>query len=221
MRGNFWPCIGVTLLAYFLIFASSLVPCVGLVVLCFVAGPMFGGLFLYFLKQFRGQPAAVGDAFSGFNRPHFGQLALAGTVQIIAAVLVLTVLIIPAVAMNPSQLEKMAMAPTPIVSWWFMIATLPVMYLTICWILSYGFIIDKRVRFWDAMELSRKLVNMNLLGWSPFILLNAGMMAVNSFLSTPAHIALGLAVFLIMPVLMSLLTIVYEDIVSARPQANA
>ena len=79
VKANFWPCLGTTLLAYFLILVGCLVPCLGIIVLCFVAGPMFGGLFLYFLKQLRGQHANSGEAFHGFDREHFGQLALAGT----------------------------------------------------------------------------------------------------------------------------------------------
>ena len=94
------------------------------------------------------------------------------------------------------------------------------MYLTISWILSYGFIIDKRVRFWDAMELSRKLVNMNLLGWLPLILLNSALMAANSFANIPAKIAISIGVLFIMPVLVSFLTVVYEEILSARAVAN-
>jgi GYF domain 2 len=40
-----------------------------------MTGPMVGGLYNFYLKLIRGQPADIGDAFAGFGAP-FGQLAL-------------------------------------------------------------------------------------------------------------------------------------------------
>jgi hypothetical protein len=214
VKANLWPCIGTTWLAYFVMIVSQQIPCLGILAPFFVTGPMFGGLFLYFIKQLRGQPAVIGDAFTGFNKPHFGQLALAGTVQTLAAGLVAAVLIGPGLALNWSKLQSPGNElPIGFIIWCFF-AILPAIYLTVCWILSYAFIIDKRLRFWDAMELSRKLVNMNLGGWVVF-------MIANFLLAMAGVLALCVGVIFVLPVLICVLMVIYEDIVSPQPLANA
>jgi len=94
-----------------------------------VHGVIFGGLYLIFLKRMRGQPAAVGDVFSGFSSA-FVQLLLVGLVSFILSYIGFACCLI-----------------------------LPGLYLMVAWIFSVPLVADKRLEFWSAMELSRKVVN--------------------------------------------------------------
>jgi hypothetical protein len=91
-------------------------------------GVLFGGLFLVFLKKIRGEPAALSDVFAGFNLAP-GQLILAGLITSLAA-------------------------------WvgFYCCCVLPGLYLMVAWVFSLPLVIDKRLEFWSAMELSRKTV---------------------------------------------------------------
>jgi hypothetical protein len=92
-------------------------------------GVFYGGLYLVFLKRIRGETASVGDAFAGFNIG-FGQLLLAGFLtSMLSAIGVFCCLILPGI------------------------------YLFVAWTFSVPLVADKRLEFWSAMELSRKVIN--------------------------------------------------------------
>jgi hypothetical protein len=93
------------------------------------AGVLCGGLYLVFLKRIRGQAAAVQDVFSGFSIA-FGQLVLAGLVSYV--------------------LQVIGFACCCVI---------PGIYLMVAWVFSVPLVADKRLEFWSAMELSRKVVN--------------------------------------------------------------
>lgn len=90
-------------------------------------GVFFGGLYLVFLRKIRGQQAVVGDAFAGFN-VGFGQLLLVGFL-------------------------------TSLLSWIGLCCCLiaPGIYLCVAWTFSVPLVADRRMEFWSAMELSRKI----------------------------------------------------------------
>lgn len=215
VTSDFWPILGVTLLAYLIMGVSQQIPCVGILAPCLVTGPIFGGLYFYYLKHIRGQPAVIGDAFCGFNKPHFGQLALAGTVQFLGVLVVMAVLIGPAVALNWSSLQafssphppgKVPEVPVGFVIWCF-VASLPVIWLTVSWLFGYVLIVDKRLQFWPAMELSRKVINMNFWGWILLFL-------VNFLLSIAGVLCLCVGLLVVLPVTFCGMMVAYEDIFS-------
>lgn len=212
LRLNLWPCIGTTLLAILTMGIAQQIPCIGILASFLVTGPIYGGLFLYFLKQLRGQQATVNDAFSGFNKPHFGQLALAGTVKTLIMGAIMLVFLIPAFALNFKSMESGSGDP-PIAFFLALgVGMIPLAYLGIAWILSYPLIIDQRMQFWPAMELSRKVVNMNFGGW--FLL-----MVVNCLLGIAGTLALCVGLFFVMPLTIAAIMVLYEQIItgSAEP----
>jgi predicted Ser/Thr protein kinase len=85
--GNFWPLAGASFIILALLGFASMIggvagpgngrgaPVVALLAL----GPLMGGLFSFYLKKIRGQPATIETAFSGFG-PRFPQLLLGGLV---------------------------------------------------------------------------------------------------------------------------------------------
>ena len=92
-------------------------------------GVLYGGLYLVFLDRIRGKPAAVGDVFTGFNVA-FAQLALVGLVS--------------------GFLTGLGTACCLII---------PGLYLFVAWTFSVPLVADRRMEFWSAMELSRKVTN--------------------------------------------------------------
>ena len=86
VRGDFWPTVGVTGLILLLLYVGGFL----------FAGPLLGGLCLYFLKKIRGEPSSVETAFSGF-RIAFMPLFLAGLVGVVATSVGLVCLILPGV----------------------------------------------------------------------------------------------------------------------------
>jgi hypothetical protein len=90
-------------------------------------GVFYGGLCLVYLKRIRGQAASVGDVFSGFSIA-FVHLLLAGLLSgLLTAIGALCCLILPGI------------------------------YLWVAWSFSVPLVIDKRLEFWTAMELSRRI----------------------------------------------------------------
>ena len=214
VTANFFPCVGVTLLVYLIMGVSQNIPCLGLLAPFLLTGPLIGGIYFYFLKQLRGQPAVVGDAFNGFNKPHYGRLALTGTMTTLIILAAAAVLIGPGVALNWTALQdKSGEPPTAFIVWCF-VAVLPLMYLGFCWLLSYALVIDKGLEFWPAMELSRQVVNMNLGGWLLCLL-------VNALLSLAGMMVLCVGLLVVMPVSVCSLMVIYEDIFSSRPGPTA
>jgi uncharacterized membrane protein len=83
---------------------------------------------LIFLNRIRGRPVSIGDVFAGFSLG-FVQLMLVG---------LLTKLL-------------------TIIGLWCCLV-LPGLYLLVAWVFSVPLVADKRLEFWSAMELSRKVV---------------------------------------------------------------
>jgi len=92
-------------------------------------GVLYGGLYLVFLNRIRGRPASVGDGFAGFSAI-FAQLLLAGFVSVVLTVI--------------------GLLPCCLI--------VPGLFLFVAWIFSVPLVADKRLEFWSAMELSRKVV---------------------------------------------------------------
>jgi hypothetical protein len=152
VKNNFWPVVGVSTLILILIVGFGQI--IGLftrpvinamitqhqfsvggisfvVLLNILATPvnivLTAGLLKYFLMLIRGEPATVGDAFSGFG-PMIGQLLLLGLVMNLLILIGLVLCVIPGI------------------------------FLQVAWLFSVPLVIDRQMNFWNAMELSRKMV---------------------------------------------------------------
>lgn len=166
---DFWPILGVSALILLIIGTIGL-----------LAGPLMGGLFWYYLKKIRREPAQVSDAFAGFNQS-FLQLFLGALVASLLA------------------------------SIGFMACVLPGIYLAVAWKLTLPIIIDKRLGFWDAMEVSRKVVTR--CWWSVFLFL-----IVCALINIGGVLLCFVGIFFTWPLTMLALTFLYEDLFgSAKP----
>jgi hypothetical protein len=83
----------------------------------------------------------------------------------------------------------------------------PGIYLNVAWFFSMPLVIDKGMGFWDAMELSRKMVNKH---W--FVVL--GFLIVCGLLAASGTIACCVGVFVTMPIGFAALMYAYESIFS-------
>jgi uncharacterized membrane protein len=138
-----------------------------------IAGPMMGGVFYLFLRAIRGEPAEVGDIFSGFRRA-FAQLFLATLVQglliglcLLPFIVVLIVKIIPLAPhlqhLQPGTppdhdtivaLESVMLMCLPVL----LVCAIPATYLAVCWKFTLPLIVDRQMDFWTAMGTSRRQV---------------------------------------------------------------
>jgi predicted Ser/Thr protein kinase len=103
LRKDFWPLVGITALLMALLsiagaFGGSLRHSseITSVVAIIVWGPLMGGLYLFFLKKIRGEPATVETAFSGFGN-RFLHLFLAGFVTSLLTWLGFLCLVLPGI----------------------------------------------------------------------------------------------------------------------------
>ena len=203
LKANFWPAVGATLIVYLLLggvggVISGVTEAVigrhermaGVVSFgtsslwnFVVGGALLGGLYLFFLKLIRGQPASIGDVFAGFSLA-FGQLTAAYIVSTLLTYVGLIFCILPGI------------------------------YLGVAWIYAVPLVIDKQLAFWDAMELSRKVVTKNW--WSVFALvLLSGLVAASGL------IACCIGVIATAPIGVAALMYGYEDIFrTAQPPST-
>jgi hypothetical protein len=172
LMSDFWPIIGVS--ALILVILSS----VGL-----IAGPLVGGLFCYYLKKIRRQPAQLSDAFVGFS-----QLFLPLFLGALVASLLVTV--------------------------GFAACVIPGVYLAVAWKLTLPIITDKRLGFWEAMEVSRKVATQNW--WMLFLFA-----IVCGLINFGGLLLCGLGFFVTWPWTLLALTFLYEDIFGSQPASAA
>ena len=133
-----------------------------------------------FLKLVRGQKAEFGDAFAGFNLA-FLPLALFGLVGQLLIFLGLFLCILPGI------------------------------YLAISWVFFTALIIlDKRLDFWQAMELSRKVVSKHW--WQVF-----GFALVCGLVLLCGAVLCVIGVFIAAPIVKAAIIYAYEDIFGGTP----
>ncbi len=143
-----------------------------------------GGLDWMFLKLVRNERAEIGDAFAGFNLA-FGPLALFGLVAQLLTFLGVALCILPGI------------------------------YLGICWLFFTPLIIiDKRLDFWEAMELSRKVVTRHW--WKVF-----GFALVCALVGLCGALVCGVGIIIAMPIIKAATVYAYEDIFSAPASSPA
>jgi hypothetical protein len=178
LMADLWPMIGVTALIWVALTASHTVY-VGIL----LTGPLLGGLYYYYLKKIRNQPAELSDAFAGFTLA-FLQLLLASLVTGALTGIGLALCIVPGI------------------------------YLFVAWFFALPLIIDKQLQFWDAMELSRKVVTA---GWWNI----AWLLLLCTLINIAGSLVCCVGIFFTLPLTGLATTYAYEEIFNARPAITA
>ncbi len=158
--------LGAFVVGNLLMVLVSMIPLVSIFAVL-VQGPMLAGLWLVMLRLIRSQPAELGQLFDGFRRG-FWQLVLVQLVQgVLMAAIVLPLvalgavpIILAAVAAQQSGQPPFSGVGAPLIgiSVAAGLAALGVaMVAGITWMFALPLVADRRMDFWPAMELSRKL----------------------------------------------------------------
>jgi hypothetical protein len=174
LKANFWPIVGTTFVLFIVMLIAQSVPFLGLLVGLLLTGVFYGGLYFFYLKKIRGQPAELGDAFAGFSLA-FLPLMLASLVVTLLTTLGLLLLILPGI------------------------------YLAVSYAFVYMLIVDHKLEFWCAMEVSRRVVTAQW--WRVF-----GLMILGGIIAILGVLGLIIGVFITMPILIGAIAYAYEDL---------
>jgi hypothetical protein len=168
-KANFGPLFIATLVVMAIIGASGSIPGGFL-----LTGILHAGLYWFFLKWIRESKAELGDVFAGFQRQP-GQLILAGLIMGIVPLIIILVVGLPFwIPFFAGVIGSASTGTDPgnllgHLGWLgclgFGIGFLVAMALFILWMFAYPLIIDKGLKFWPAMELSRKVVMKSFFGY--------------------------------------------------------
>ena len=143
-----------------------------------------GGLDWLFLKLVRGQKAELGDAFAGFSLAFVPLMLFSLVSQLLTGL-------------------------------GFVLCLLPGIYLFVAWELFTALLIlDKRLDFWPAMELSRKIITRHW--WQVF-----GLALVFRLAMLAGSMVFCLGFFIALPIVKAAKVYAYEEIFGARPAQAA
>jgi serine/threonine protein kinase len=90
----------------------------------------------------------------------------------------------------------------------FLCLILPGIYLFVAWIFTFPLIVDRRLEFWPAMRLSRKIISKH---WWKFL----GFLLVLALINLAGIAACCVGLFITFPITFAALTYAYEDIIGA------
>jgi uncharacterized membrane protein len=226
LKNNMGLLIGVFLVYGLIIIAIvGMIPIVSIlsnVALIVVGGPLLGGLYWVLIRQARSQPAEVSNLFDGFRRA-FGNLILAqlvpGLIAFVAVLpgVILTVMgaVIMVIAKQGNHPAAPVAIPLLVIGVLFLVAGLCVMiYLGYCWIFTIPLVMDKQMGFWDAMKLSRGMVQKHW--WIIF-----GFMIVMGLIGAAGMLACCVGALFTMPLAFGAIVYLYEDIFGAVAEQAA
>jgi len=215
VTGNFGLILGATVV-FMLVQAGlsllGMIPFVGTIfslLSVVVNGPLIGGLYYFFLKNIRRQPADIGDIFAGF-RLSFPQLLLGYLV----AALLAGLSAVPGALLMIYPIYQMAQhhQAIPLMLVWAcgagIVAVVPLIYFSTCWIFAVPLIIDKQMDFWKAMGTSRQMVNKHW--WAVF-----GLLVVCGLINFAGVLACCVGVLISAPVVIGTIMYAYERIFSS------
>ena len=199
LKQNFWPVVGVSLLI--LVITGVINQVIGL-----ASGPAFRGIIL----QRRVSPGAISIILgtSVLGAPIYTLL----TAGLFKYYLKLIRAEAPTIAdafagFSPiaGQLLLLGLVSGLLNTIGFFLCVIPMIYTSVSWIFALPLVIDRNLGFWDAMELSRKVVGKHWFIMFAFLL-------VIGLLAACGILACCVGVFVTMPIASIALLYAYEDI---------
>lgn len=198
----------------------SNIPIIGGLIQMVLQGPLMGGFYWFYLKLIRTGKAEVKDLFAGFG-PSFVPLML---VSIVSSLITLACAVAVGLPMmwpvlgdvlknldHPERLQFDAFGPTVIAGGVLIVVIL--MALTLLWMFSLPLVMDKKLAFWNAMEISRKTVAKTWFGFLVLIL-------VSGILSSLGVLACCVGVLFTAPIAPAALMYAYEDIYGSQASGS-
>jgi hypothetical protein len=214
-KSNFLPLVGVTVLALVVQMVANMIPLVGFLSGLLLTGVFTGGIYYFYLGKIRGEPRDVGDVFAGFTKA-FVPLMLTGLVLNLISFVVLAVFFSPllvalfsaGLSATPENFELPVLSGFAI--GWMIVGFIPMIYLSVSWILAYALVIDQGLGPWTALEVSRRVISRRW--FSMFFLLICA-----SILGMLGIIGLFIGVIFTIPLFFGAIMYAYEDL--CRPSA--
>jgi hypothetical protein len=208
---DYWTFFVATLVAIF---------CISIPILSFI---IIGGVYYYYLGKIRSQYRKFEDIFIGFQRQAV-QLSLVGLVQTaISLVLCIPLIIIYVINLELGHILVQVFGQEPNVSHLVIIGIINIfmilfMYvslicLSILWFFSYHLTIDHNLQFWDAMEISRRVVMKRF--FSTLLLA-----IVLTLLSVAGTCCCYVGIFFVAPFIFAAWSYAYEDIFGGVSSEN-
>jgi hypothetical protein len=190
---------------YWTFFLATLVAtlCMGIPILSFI---VMGGVSYYYLGKIRNQYRKLEDIFIGFQRQTV-QLILAGLVQ----TLIIIALLIPlGIAWGICMTIVGILNIPPEIMFiagggFYLLFYVAIVCISVLWIFSFPLIIDRNLRFWDAMEISRRVIFKRFFP-------TLGLFIVIFLLSMAGLCCCYLGIFFVLPFLCAAMSYAYEDI---------
>jgi len=174
LKANFWPIVGATTGMLVIMILAGLVPVLGLFVGFLFTGIFLAGMYAFYLKKIRVQPAEFGDIFDGFKIA-FVPLLLATLVTQLLTTAGLLLLVLPGI------------------------------YLAVAYNFAFMLIIDQRLEFWAAMEVSRRVITAQW--WRMF-----GLLILGSIIALLGVVGLVIGMLVTIPIYYGALVYAYEDL---------
>jgi len=165
LQANFWPMVGGC--AIYLLIVGGLsgfaqIPFIGLLfslASLIVTGPLLGGVYGFLLRFLRGQPAEIAEIFAGF-RDRLGQFILGYLVPLFLSMAFAlpgaALVAVPTIIMVSREQPHAGLIA--LAAFGFLLAMIPLIYLSVCWVYTLPLVMDRRMDFWEAMKASRAQV---------------------------------------------------------------
>lgn len=203
VKANFWPVVGISLLI--LIISAVINQVIGL-----ASGPVFRGIFVQHRLTPGGVFIIVGTSLIG--SPIY-TLLMGGLfkyyLKLIRAEGATIGDAFAGFSSAAGQLILLGLVSGLLTTIGYLLCVIPGVYLAVSWIFALPLVIDRNLPFWDAMELSRKMVSKHWFIVFAFLLV-AGLLAVCGVL------ACCVGVFVTMPIASVAIMYAYEDIFSPK-----
>ncbi|MFN7115350.1 MAG: BPSS1780 family membrane protein [Saprospiraceae bacterium] len=203
--GNF---VGYTLVYVMIIGVLSVIPLIGFLGVYALSPILYAGFLIGAHRTASGQRLEFGDFFKGFD--HAGQLIVWYLVSIIATTLLMLPFFISIFSWysemladpegyieNPDPFGMFANIPS-----WSYLLFLPAIYLGVAWRWAPQFIVFNNMNFWDAMEMSRRLITKKWLIQFLFLIvfsiiggIGALGLLIGMFFTVPAAMCMEYAAF--------------------------
>jgi hypothetical protein len=201
VKNNFWPVVGVTALIILITVAINQVfglftrPTINAMINEHRFSP--GGIFIIFLTMIVSGPiyaVFMAGLFKYYLKLIRGESAGIGDAFS---------------GFGPSigQLVLLGLVMNTLVMIGYVLCLVPGIYLAVAWFFSMPLVIDRQMGFWQAMELSRKMVNKHWFLMFAFLL-------VYGLLSMAGLIACCIGIFVTLPIGLAALMYAYETVFS-------
>jgi hypothetical protein len=166
LKKDIWSFVGFTAVYLLIAVVSSSIPVVGSLAFSLLLSPAFTvGYYLFAHRLDKGERPEFGQFFKGFD--YFAPLALVAVVSMGAMLVCMAPLIGVWWRLLMGDLTAMDDFQFSI---WMIIGIIPLMYLSVSWMWANMFIVFYDMPFWDAMEMSRKVISKNWLMVFAFII---------------------------------------------------